>query len=695
MATQATVKVDFEANVAKFTVDLDKAKKGIDGIKRSTDSMSESLNTIKFTSLVYLAEKAFHAGQQMYNFGKSIAEAANDIERMSKTIGISTTEWQKFSFAAKMSDVSNETLMRGMKGLSQSMEEFNKKSGDGYQILTALGLSTIDASGKQKTLTQMFKEVATEFSKYETGARMVDYANRLLGKSGMDLIPMFEKGGKGIDEHGEKLVKMGSLIGEVSLKAGSAADNQFKELETRFNSMKISLGPLVLDFVNLATAIIDVGNAIKNSPIFSSKGRPTGEELAYENAKKFLEYYKGMGGPPGKIKELDKQIRDYEEKISRGVIHAGPVTIEKMPLPPLPTGKPIEEYFPKMPPDMWDMMKDAPGWIGLITTRWEETYEPIHNAKGEIVALGLVLKEVQETSGEWVSDIEKRMKIQADNLKFLIDQSVKGPEIEDLMIPGGEVWSKFYEDDMQKTQERWDFKEAALKAYMADEQQAIVENGQAMSKFYQDEENKTQEHWDKQQEIIKREIERTRDFWANTIEEMGRGALGSFFDYAKSGFKDLEGSVTSFGNRALSIIERLVQNMILFGNLTGQPSIGGGYGGLIGGLLGLFGGGGASKPLTGALQGAGGLSGWTTGPTPILAGESGREFVNITPESKMGKGTTGGQPIIYNDNRVNTTNYIDLIDAQGIENRVVGPVIRGMGKPKYHAAMKNIVRRNM
>lgn len=98
--------------------------------------------------------------RRAFSEGREIASMANDIERMSKTVGISTDEWQKFSFAAKMSDVTTESLMRGMKGLSQSMEEFNKKSGEGYEILTALGLSTVDTSGKQKTLTQMFKEVA-------------------------------------------------------------------------------------------------------------------------------------------------------------------------------------------------------------------------------------------------------------------------------------------------------------------------------------------------------------------------------------------------------------------------------------------------------------------------------------------------------------------------------------------------------
>ncbi len=182
------------------------------------------------------------------SISKEIASAANDIQRMSNTIGISTTEWQKFSYAAKMSDVSNESLMRGMKALSASMEEFNNKSGDGYKILTALGLSTVDVTGKQKPLTQMFKEVATEFSKYEGGARMVDYVNKLMGKSGMDLIPMFKDGAKGIDEYGDKLVKMGSVIGDVAIIAGSAAEDQFKNLDTRMNAMKINLAPLILLF---------------------------------------------------------------------------------------------------------------------------------------------------------------------------------------------------------------------------------------------------------------------------------------------------------------------------------------------------------------------------------------------------------------------------------------------------------------
>ena len=81
----------------------------------------------------------------------------------------------------------------------------------------------------------------------------------------------------------------------------------------------------------------------------------------------------------------------------------------------------------------------------------------------------------------------------------------------------------------------------------------------------------------------------------------------------------------------------------------------------------------------------------TNGPTPFLAGEAGREMVNVTPLGKEGQGG-GGPPIIVNNYTEN--NYIETTDLETYERKYVPKVIGAMGKTKYRDQMKNIVRRN-
>ncbi len=174
----------------------------------------------------------------------------------------------------------------------------------------------------------------------------------------------------------------------------------------------------------------------------------------------------------------------------------------------------------------------------------------------------------------------------------------------------------------------------------------------------------------------------------------------SLFDAVNSGQNFFQSMLTGFSQLIQKISMTIMEMEMLKALGYGQGASSGG--GLLGGLFGwvgsLFGLG--SKTVTGGEYGWGGYqqgfqeggSFWTRGATHFVAGEGGEpEYVNITPKSKMGM---GGQPIIYNDNRVTNNTYIDALDQKSIEDRVTGPVVRGMGKPKYRDAMKNIVRRN-
>ncbi len=390
------------------------------------------------------------------SIGKEIASAANDIQRMSNMIGVSTDEWQKFSYAAKMSDVSNESLMRGMKALSASMEEFNNKSGDGYKILTALGLSTVDVTGKQKPLTQMFKEVATEFSKYEGGARMVDYANKLMGKSGMDLIPMFKDGGKGIDEYGDKLLRMGSIIGEVAIKAGSAAEDEFKNLDTRINSMKVNLAPLVLILGKGAENLASMVNWL-TKPV----------EIPWWLGGGTLSFFTGLQSNP--ISALDKPL---ELAVSHGENY---VSTLKKALPVLVDIKKATEDAEKAAKKAADEADKAYAKAFSEVTRQikveDEYYE--QQIKNTIEIEKVEKKAAEEREKEidgWVKrEIEAYSQVDKENEKFIEDEIKREKDLKKEQVKFAAdrlvVVRKMTEDIGKFTKNEYD-----LKKYLLDEQ---------------------------------------------------------------------------------------------------------------------------------------------------------------------------------------------------------------------------------
>ena len=233
--------IDLSLNSAKFVSGIDQANKSLTGMKKN-------IETIKIASLTYLAREVGNAVQQFYAFGKSIASVANDIQRQAGIVGISTTEWQKWTYAAKMADASTEDLMTGFRFLSQRIIDAKKEGSEANQIFKALGITETE-------LIPVALQLADKFSKSADGAGKMDVAVKLLGRGALNLIPFFNLGSSAIKGFGEEAVKMGTILGDVVIKKGSEAEDVFKKLDSRFNSLKISLSPIVLEFVKLAESI--------------------------------------------------------------------------------------------------------------------------------------------------------------------------------------------------------------------------------------------------------------------------------------------------------------------------------------------------------------------------------------------------------------------------------------------------------
>ena len=69
---------------------------------------------------------------------KNAIDAADQLNKLSQKIGISVEALSTLRFAAQLSDVSLETLQKGIKGLSQNIAEANTGIGDGAQVFDAL-----------------------------------------------------------------------------------------------------------------------------------------------------------------------------------------------------------------------------------------------------------------------------------------------------------------------------------------------------------------------------------------------------------------------------------------------------------------------------------------------------------------------------------------------------------------------------
>jgi hypothetical protein len=251
------------ANTVKITLEADdKTKQVFDnlqsGAKKAGDSitgMAGSLRLIKWDALVNLGRQVIQTATSIYNMARSTASAAEQIARQAEITGVTTEEIQKLQYAAKMCNVSNEELAMGLKFLSRNMGDAIKGTGEARYYFEALGITMEDLQSKSPV--PMLLKIADAFARTDDPAKKVEYTLAMFGRTGDNLIQMLSKGGAGIRAYGDDLVRMGSILGDVVIKKGSEADDQFKRLEASMNALKISAGPTAVAVAEAALMLFE------------------------------------------------------------------------------------------------------------------------------------------------------------------------------------------------------------------------------------------------------------------------------------------------------------------------------------------------------------------------------------------------------------------------------------------------------
>lgn len=290
------VKITFEVESKDLQATLEKIKSGMKGADDSVQKMAGSLRLIKWDAIVNLGRQAIQTATSIYNMARSTASAANEIAKAAEITGVTTEEIQRLQYAARMCDVSNQELATGLKFLARNMGDAAKGTGEARYYFEALGITMEDLQSKSPV--PVLLKIADAFAKTEDPAKKTEYSMAMLGRTGDNLIRMLNKGSGGINAYGDELIKMGSILGDVVIKKGSQAEDQFKRLETRMNALKISAAPVAVAvaeaammlFETIASVIKKVGSVmepvigiiykiLEALGIAKAEAKATGEEL--------------------------------------------------------------------------------------------------------------------------------------------------------------------------------------------------------------------------------------------------------------------------------------------------------------------------------------------------------------------------------------------------------------------------------
>jgi hypothetical protein len=346
---------------------VDQTRSAFDSIRGNLAKLGDESNRVKGL-LAGLGVSLSVAG--FATMIKSAIDAADQLNKLSQKIGISVEALSTLRFAAQLSDVSLDTLQKGIKGLSQNIAEATTGVGDGAQVFEALGISVKNADGSMKSTEAVLLQVADVFANLEDGAVKTALAVKLFGKSGMDMIPFLNQGAAGITQLTAEAERLGLKLTTETARSAEAFNDNLTALKASSSSLGIALARDFLpELTNITNAMREAANeagtlkalwvglgGVGNLVFNGTEIKRARDEVAriqelVDSTRKKVDTGKApvpfmpfdVKFNDGAMATLRKNLAQWEQELTAAKQRLDALTSPKRPEEKTPTGKPTED----------------------------------------------------------------------------------------------------------------------------------------------------------------------------------------------------------------------------------------------------------------------------------------------------------------------------------------------------------------
>lgn len=301
----AKLSIDMTAKVASFEAEL----------KKSTRIAEQQ--SAKMQAALGLAQKALAglgAGLSVKAFAdviKSSAAYSDEMGKLAQRAGDTTEAVSALAYAARLSDVDNNQLAKGLRELGNDAASGGKK-------LRELGIEITDANGQAKSSSALFSEVADRISRIQDPAQRAAVAAKIFGdRIGPELLPLLNNGADGLAKMTAEAQRMGRVVSEEAAKKAEEFNDNLTRLQESVTGLTHRLGgPLVEALANATTRFLQATAAgdgffrsLERGLLFNSQAN-IGQRLKLEDAARDIE-------------RLDAELKRLQDRAARGLVPEG------------------------------------------------------------------------------------------------------------------------------------------------------------------------------------------------------------------------------------------------------------------------------------------------------------------------------------------------------------------------------------
>lgn len=163
------------------------------------------------------------------------AQAADELNTLSRNLGISVEELQKMQYASDLVDVSVDQM-------AGSMSKLTKQMGSNAKIFDELGINIYNADGSMRDATDVWYEALEALSKVENETERDQLAMQLFGKSAMELSGIIDDGGAGLKAYGQEAEDLGLILSQEDVDAANKFNDAIDKLKATAGASFMEMG---------------------------------------------------------------------------------------------------------------------------------------------------------------------------------------------------------------------------------------------------------------------------------------------------------------------------------------------------------------------------------------------------------------------------------------------------------------------
>ena len=179
---------------------------------------------------------AVDAGKRAWEDINAVAQYGDQIEKTSQKVGLSTDAYQRWDYAMQISGSSMADCTVGLKTLTNTYDDAMSGTTSAVEKFRRLGLEMDDLAGKSRE--EIFGTVVNALQNVTDETDKAAIANDLFGRSGQNLMPMFNMTNDQLAKTMAEADKYGMVMSEDSVKAAAAFQDSLTKMQGTATGIK-------------------------------------------------------------------------------------------------------------------------------------------------------------------------------------------------------------------------------------------------------------------------------------------------------------------------------------------------------------------------------------------------------------------------------------------------------------------------